>query len=167
MTQVALTYINFIAPLRMYFWRSKSTLDSLKSDFNAFRRKPLLGAPDNHLRMFILNECNITCPTTKEWPIWWHHMVGHEGCSSLAELSRNKIFKATQYSQIWLYSKQINVLLFCDVTVSLIVLSFETLDKCNCCRRFAVLKDSFDTQYFLTIQVYQSINQSIIFIYTR
>ena len=84
-------------------------------------------------------------------------MVGHEGCSYLAELSRNKIFKATQYSQIWLCSEQINVLLFRDVTVSLIVLSFETLDKCNCCRRFAVLEDSFDTQclsIFYTIQVY-------------
>ena len=32
---------NFIAPLiRMYFLRSKSTLDSLKSVFNVFRRKP-------------------------------------------------------------------------------------------------------------------------------
>ena len=43
---------------------------------------------------------------TSEWPIWWHHMVGHEGCSSFAELSRNKIFKATQYSHIWLYSEE-------------------------------------------------------------
>ena len=30
----------------MYFERSKSSLDSLKSVFNAFTRKPLLGAPD-------------------------------------------------------------------------------------------------------------------------
>ena len=35
---------NFIAPLTMYFFRSKSTLDSLKSVFNVFRRKLSLGA---------------------------------------------------------------------------------------------------------------------------
>ena len=32
--------------LRMHFKRSKSTLDSQKSVFNAFRRKPSLGAPE-------------------------------------------------------------------------------------------------------------------------
>ena len=29
---------------RMYFYRSESTMDSLKSVFNVFRRKPSLGA---------------------------------------------------------------------------------------------------------------------------
>ena len=29
----------------MHFWRSNSTLDSLKRVFNVFRRKPSLGAP--------------------------------------------------------------------------------------------------------------------------
>ena len=36
--------INFLAPLRIHFQRSKSTLDSLKSVLKAFRRKPSLGA---------------------------------------------------------------------------------------------------------------------------
>ena len=39
------TDTNFMGLLRMHFQRSKSTLDSLKSVFNVFRRKPLLGAP--------------------------------------------------------------------------------------------------------------------------
>ena len=64
---------------------------------------------------------------TREWPIWRHHMVGHEGCSSFTEHSHDKIFKATQYSQIWLYSEQ--RFYFFNVTVSPIVLSFETWDK--------------------------------------
>ena len=64
---------------------------------------------------------------TREWPIWRHHMVGHEGCSSFTEHSHDKIFKATQYSQIWLYSEQ--TFYFFNVTVSPIVLSFETWDK--------------------------------------
>ena len=41
------TDTNFIAPLRMHFQVSKSTLDSLKSVFNVFRRTPSLGASDN------------------------------------------------------------------------------------------------------------------------
>ena len=41
------TDTNFIAPLRMHFQRSDSTLDGLKSVFNAFRRKPSLGAPES------------------------------------------------------------------------------------------------------------------------
>ena len=41
------TDTNFIAPLRMHFQRSKSTLDSLKRLFNAFRRKLSLVAPEN------------------------------------------------------------------------------------------------------------------------
>ena len=56
-------------------------------------------------------------------------MVGHEGCSSFAELSLKKIFKATQYSHIWLYSVDRST--FFNATVSPIVLSFETWDKCN------------------------------------
>ena len=36
---------NFIAPLRMHFQRSKSTLDNLKSVFKLFKRKLSLGAP--------------------------------------------------------------------------------------------------------------------------
>ena len=39
------TYTNFIAQHRIHFWRSNSTLDSLKSVFNEFRRKPSLGVP--------------------------------------------------------------------------------------------------------------------------
>ena len=35
---------NFVAPLTKHFYRSKSTLDSLKSVFNAFRRKSSLSA---------------------------------------------------------------------------------------------------------------------------
>ena len=39
------TDTNFITPLRMYFYRSKSTLDSLlRSVFNVFRRKLLLNS---------------------------------------------------------------------------------------------------------------------------
>ena len=46
--QVALGWPNKhkLVPIRMYFYRSKSTLYSLKSFFNAFRRKQSLGAPD-------------------------------------------------------------------------------------------------------------------------
>ena len=40
------TDTNFIAPLRMDFLRCKSTLDSVKTAFNVFRRKSSLGAPD-------------------------------------------------------------------------------------------------------------------------
>ena len=40
------TDANFIAPLRLHFWRSKSALDSLKRLFNVFRRKLSLGAPE-------------------------------------------------------------------------------------------------------------------------
>ena len=40
------TDTNFIAPLRMCFQRSISTLNNLKSDFKVFRRKPSLGAPE-------------------------------------------------------------------------------------------------------------------------
>ena len=36
---------NFMVPLRMHFLRSKSILDSLKSVFNVFRRRPLLITP--------------------------------------------------------------------------------------------------------------------------
>ena len=39
------TDTKFTVPLRMLFQRSKSILDRLKSVFNAFRRKPSLGAP--------------------------------------------------------------------------------------------------------------------------
>ena len=35
----------FTASLRMRFWRSKSTLDSLKRVFNVLRRKLSLGVP--------------------------------------------------------------------------------------------------------------------------
>ena len=38
-------YKFFLAPLRIHFYRSKSTLHSLKSVFKVFRRKPSLGAP--------------------------------------------------------------------------------------------------------------------------
>ena len=39
------TDTNFITPLRMYFYRSKNTLDSLlRSVFNVFRRKLLLNS---------------------------------------------------------------------------------------------------------------------------
>ena len=37
---------NFIARLRMHFYRSKSTLGSLKSVLNVFRGKSSLGAPE-------------------------------------------------------------------------------------------------------------------------
>ena len=33
-------------PLTIHFWRSESTLNSLKSVFNAIRRKPPPGAPE-------------------------------------------------------------------------------------------------------------------------
>ena len=46
------TDTNFIGLLRMHFQRSKSTLDSLKSVFNVFRRKPPLGAPGYSLPHF-------------------------------------------------------------------------------------------------------------------
>ena len=39
------TDTSFIAPLRIHFQRFESTLDKRKSVFNAFRRKPSLGAP--------------------------------------------------------------------------------------------------------------------------
>ena len=39
--------MNFTAPIRMYFLKTKSTLDSLKSVFNVFRRKPSLGTPED------------------------------------------------------------------------------------------------------------------------
>ena len=40
-----LTDTNFIATLRMHFQRSKGTLESPKRLFNAFGKKPSLGAP--------------------------------------------------------------------------------------------------------------------------
>ena len=40
------TDVTFIAPLRIRFWRSKSTLDSLKRLFNVFSRKPSLVPPE-------------------------------------------------------------------------------------------------------------------------
>ena len=40
------TDTNFIAPFNIHFWSSKSTIESLKSVFNVFRRKPSLVAPD-------------------------------------------------------------------------------------------------------------------------
>ena len=39
------TDTNFVARLRMHFERSKSTLDSLKRLFNAFRRITVIGCP--------------------------------------------------------------------------------------------------------------------------
>ena len=51
----------FIAPLRIHFERSKNTLDSLKSVFNAFRRKPSLGAPVSSSRRLT---CYIFCHIT-------------------------------------------------------------------------------------------------------
>ena len=39
------TDTNSMAQLRMHFQRSKTALDGLKSVFNAFKRKPPLGAP--------------------------------------------------------------------------------------------------------------------------
>ena len=44
---------NFIAPLKMHFLISKRILDSLKSIFNVFRRKPSLVAP-------VKVECKVT-----------------------------------------------------------------------------------------------------------
>ena len=55
---------SFIAPLRMHFQRSKSTLDSLKSVFNTFRRKPSLGAPEE-LCHKIYQHSNSWKPATK------------------------------------------------------------------------------------------------------
>ena len=46
------TDTNFMGLLRMHFQRSKSTLDSLKSVFNVFRRKQPLGAPGYSLTHF-------------------------------------------------------------------------------------------------------------------
>ena len=47
------TDVTFIAPLRIRFWRSKSTLDSLKRLFNVFSRKPSLAPPEKwQLRSF-------------------------------------------------------------------------------------------------------------------
>ena len=45
------TDTNFIAPLRKHFQISKSTLDSLKSVFSVFRRKPSLGAPQRNYQV--------------------------------------------------------------------------------------------------------------------
>ena len=86
---------------------------------------------------------------TSEWPIWWHHMVGHEGCSSFAELSHNKILKATQYSHIGLYSVDRST--FFNVTVYPIVLSFETWDKCNLAAQ--ILKNKQATPFGTTVSV--------------
>ena len=38
------TGTNFIDPLRMHYYTSKSTLDNLKSVFNVFKGKPIVGA---------------------------------------------------------------------------------------------------------------------------
>ena len=47
------TDTNFITPLRMYFYRSKSTLDSLlRSVFNVFRRKLLLNSSESLSRNY-------------------------------------------------------------------------------------------------------------------
>ena len=46
------TDTNFMGLLRMHFQRSKSTLDSLKSVFNVFRRKQPLGAAGYSLTHF-------------------------------------------------------------------------------------------------------------------
>ena len=39
------TDTNLIAPSRMHFWRSKSTLGRIKSVFSVFRRKPSFRVP--------------------------------------------------------------------------------------------------------------------------
>ena len=51
------TDTNLIAPLRIHFKRSKSTLDSLKRLFSAFRGKPSLVAPEKwQLRGFSISQ---------------------------------------------------------------------------------------------------------------
>ena len=45
------TDTNFITSLRKHFQISKSTLDSLKSVFSVFRRKPSLGAPQRNYQV--------------------------------------------------------------------------------------------------------------------
>ena len=60
------TVTNFIAPLRMHFQRSKSTLDILKSVFNVFGRKPSLGAPfESCLKVFLKTFKILSC--TNNW----------------------------------------------------------------------------------------------------
>ena len=54
----------FSASLRIHFYSSKSTLDSLKSIFSASRRKPSLGAPEKivrkqHRDMSLWNMCTL------------------------------------------------------------------------------------------------------------
>ena len=44
---------------RMLFQRSKSTLDSLKSVFNVFRTKPLLGVPEIYFKIIIMKKKSV------------------------------------------------------------------------------------------------------------
>ena len=58
------TDTNFIVPLKMYFQRSKSILHGLKRVFNAFRRKPSLGAPVQDIWLvysYFGKGCRIKC----------------------------------------------------------------------------------------------------------
>ena len=49
-------------PLKTHLLRSKGTLESLKSVFNVFWRKPSLGAPDNNNNnnIFYLNTVGVS-----------------------------------------------------------------------------------------------------------
>ena len=50
--------------------KSKSTLESLKSVFNVFRRKPSLGAPvkEEHCTALPCMRTRLNDKTTKKWP---------------------------------------------------------------------------------------------------
>ena len=75
------TDTNFITPLSIHFYGSKSTRDSLKSVFNVFRRKPLLGAPVGFQRTLLAS-------------IWGRHWHSYNYVMLLNNLANND-FPAT------------------------------------------------------------------------
>ena len=105
-------------------------MDGLKSDFNAFRRKPLLGAPDKRLTeymvysIFIFSEYNITCPIPENEPfddITWLVMKDAAPSQNIVVTKSSKPHSTVKFGYI--VNKRST---FFNVTVSPIVLSFES-----------------------------------------
>ena len=51
----------------MYFFRSKSTLDSLKTLFNVFKGKPSLGGPDERMSVLSGLDLEKKCTGFEYW----------------------------------------------------------------------------------------------------
>ena len=94
------TDTNFITPLNIHFYGSNSTRDSLKSVFNAFRRKPLLGAPVGFQRTLLAR-------------IWGRHWHSYNYVMVLNNLANNDFQTIFQpLVEFWVRCKFKIILLF-------------------------------------------------------